>query len=161
MTADWDKQDRVKDALGVVDTEYVCNDWASCCFIGGPHGWCHPDGSIYFDDNVGKWPSIAGIFKDWSDIAQAFPYLDLHVTLMSGECCDDFSRPVVNIRVINGEATLAAPDDSVHGHQPPGSKVEQFIESMRTTGTGRELGLPANWYEEFADKVRAAVSTVV
>ena len=163
ITADWDLQDKVKDALGVIETEYVRNDWASCSFIGGPHGWCHPDGTIHFDDNVGKWPSIEEIFREWGDIAQEFPYLDLHVTLMSGESCDDYSRPVINIRVVNGEATLAEPDDTVHSYQKQTSedKLEQFVETMRNFGTSREIGLPAKWYEEFAERVRTAVATVL
>ena len=37
---------------GYLQTEYVSNSWISACFIGGPHGWMHPDGQIGFLDNT-------------------------------------------------------------------------------------------------------------
>lgn len=52
-------------AIGHIETQYVENDWISCCFIYGPHGWMHPDGIIGFKDNVGKWPSVEEIYENW------------------------------------------------------------------------------------------------
>lgn len=157
---DWDRMYQLRNSLGIVHTSYVRNNWASSSFIGGPHGWCHPDGTISFSDNVGKWPSIEEILDDWTGLAQAFPYLDLHVTLMSGESCDDDSEPVINIRVLNGQARPESPDDSVHrGLSAPSTQdtIAAFIAGIKA-GSSREIGLPDSWYEKFANQVREAIA---
>lgn len=154
--ADWGRMYAMRNAIGVLSLEYIGNDWASSSFIGGPHGWCHPDGTISFGDNVGKWPSIEEVLDEWVGVARAFPFLDLHVTLMSGESCED-SDPVINIRVINGTATLEAPDDSVHNNitnRSAESLIASFISQMHSP----ELGLPEDWYDEFAARVRTAIA---
>ncbi len=158
--ADWDRMHKLRSSLGFVNTNYVHNDWASCSFIGGPHGWCHPDGTISFSDNVGKWPSIDEILHDWSVVACAFPFLDLNVTLMSGESCEDDSEPVINIRVLNGEARPETPDISVHQWlKAPSTQdtIAAFIAQMNA-GTSREIGLPHHWYELFGERVRKAIA---
>jgi len=91
-------------------TNYVHNDWISSCFAGGPHGWCHPDGTILFNDNVGKWPDAQDILQDWQLIAQKWPFLDLEVALMSGEGCEDNRECLMVITVRNGIATANSPD---------------------------------------------------
>jgi hypothetical protein len=111
----WDRCERWKTAWGVIATEYVHNSWIGCSFIHGPHGWCHPDGQIYYIDNVGKWPSIEEIRTDWQTLATAFPFLILTVTLMSGEGCEDYTRPVVAIAVADGQVKLMEPDVGDHG----------------------------------------------
>ena len=162
VDTDWDRMYQLRNSLGVVHTQYVHNDWASCSFVGGPHGWCHPDGTISYSDNVGKWPSIDEVLDDWIGIAHAFPYLDLHVTLMSSD--DDADVPVVpviNIRVVNGTASPETPDISVHaGLSAPStqSQVEAFIARMKSGSTTDELGLPDSWYEIFANRVREAIA---
>src|ERR1700744_2685877 len=50
--------DAWRERWAYVHTEYVTNEWISTTFVDGPHGWCHPDGSIGFADYVGKWPSV-------------------------------------------------------------------------------------------------------
>lgn len=100
---------------GIIDTAYVLNDWIASSYIGGPHGWCHPDGTIAFADNVGKWPSVAAIREDWKCLAEAFPFIDVAVTLMSGESLEEDTKPVVSLIVANGEVQLVDPaDGDVH-----------------------------------------------
>lgn len=153
----WDKQHDLQERLNIVKTTYVENRWASSSFIGGPHGWCSPDGVISYSDNVGKWPSIEEIIEDWTAIAHAFPYLDLHVTLMSGESCEDDTHPVINIRVVDGNAFAEAPDITVHDIPEKCDVVLQFVERIKSDTCQHEIGLPMEWYEEFADKVKSAV----
>lgn len=107
--AHWDRCDRWKTAWGTIETEYVRNNWIGSSFIHGPHGWCHPDGQIYYRDNVGKWPSIEEIRADWQTLLTAFPFLCLTVTLMSGESCEDHTEPVVSMRVADGQVQLVEP----------------------------------------------------
>lgn len=140
-------------------TSYVHNSWVSCAFIGGPHGWCHPDGRIGYVDNVGKWPSIEDVLGDWKILAEAFPFLDIGVTLYDGESCEDGTRPVVSMVIRAGKAELADPV-AVNVHvrhekanrraDSTGSSVTEFIVSY--SNPRREQGLPDEWIEEWAAK---------
>lgn len=158
---DWDKHNELQERLNIVETLHAKNSWASCSYAGGPHGWCSPAGVISYSDNVGKWPSIGEIIDDWTKIAQAFPYLDLHVTLMSGESCEDDTEAVINIRVVDGKAFAEAPDESVHVIPERRDMLESFIELMNSTGGEREIGLPIDWYDEFAANVKAVVVDIL
>lgn len=113
----WDRCDRWKKAWGAIETQYVHNAWIGSSFIHGPHGWCHPDGEIYNIDNVGKWPSVEEIRDDWQLLATAFPFLDLTVTLMSGEECEDDVTPIVAICVLDGQVRLMEP--TIGDHRSP------------------------------------------
>lgn len=93
---------------GYISLEYVENDWISSAFIYGPHGWCHPDGSIAYALNIGKWPEVPEILNDWETIAQAFPFLEAEVTVMNNEHhCP--SEPVVSFLIRDGEVELVDP----------------------------------------------------
>jgi len=161
QVTDWVKYQSLLDALGVIRTSYVTNDWASCCFIGGPHGWCHPNGTISFFDNVGKWPSLTEIYEDWAAIAGRFPYLDLNVTLMNAENVEDHAAPVINFRVVGGLVTPQSPDLSVHT-QTRGRvlDINGLVDSL-LHNPSRELGLPSAWYEEFAHRVLVEVEKLM
>ena len=107
--AHWDRGERWTKAWGAIATTYVRNSWIGSSFIHGPHGWCHPDGTLHHIDNVGKWPSVEEIRTDWQTLATAFPFLVLTVTLMSGEECEEDARPVVAMRVADGQVRLMEP----------------------------------------------------
>lgn len=113
--AHWDRCERWKTAWGAIETNYVHNNWIGSSFIHGPHGWCHPDGQLYYIDNVGKWPSVEEILADWQLLARAFPFLILTVTLMSGESGSDDTRPVVAMAVADGQVRLMEPNVGDHG----------------------------------------------
>jgi hypothetical protein len=134
----------------IIYTNFVTNDWASSAFINGPHGWCSPTGEIKFVDNVGKWPTVTELYNDWKLLAEAFPYLDLTVTVIHGEMYFVDAGPVVNIRVLNGMVTLEKPDLTVHP-----TEVIDAIESGFSFPN--ELGLPDSWYNEFAKKVATLI----
>lgn len=151
----WDILQKLKEELGCVETTYVTNDWASCCFIFGPHGWCHPNGKIKYIDNVGKWPSPEELIEDWTKLATAFPYLDLNVTLMSGESSEDDIQPVFNIRVVNGTVTIEEPNLSVHENTCLKRDFSQFSLDRK------EQGLPLDWILEFAAKVNNTITRLL
>lgn len=153
----YDITDKMKESIGYVETEYVNNSWASCAFIFGPHGWCHPSGKIEYSDNVGKWPSANEIVDDWTKIAEAFPYLDINVTLMSGEGSEDDTQPVFNIRVVDGRAEACEPDLDVHKNFGTRNINEAVLNLAMG---GREQGLPFQWVEEFAATVRSKLDNV-
>lgn len=114
-SAFYERGDRWQEAWGAIRTQYVHNTWIGSSFIHGPYGWCHPDGQIHYVDNVGKWPSIEEIRDDWQTLATAFPFLILTVTLMSGEGCEDDTRPVVSMAVADGHVRLMEADVGDHG----------------------------------------------
>lgn len=139
-----------------VRTSYVHNNWISCSFIGGPHGWCHPDGNIGFVDNVGKWPSVTEIYEDWKTLVEAFPFLDVAVTLFSGESCEENAEPVVTLLVKDGQVTLAEPNDVHHDNHPKATRRDDSVDSATDEFIGswgnprREQGIPDEWIREWA-----------
>jgi hypothetical protein len=162
ISVNWDRQYALRKELGFIETGYVSNDWGSSSFIFGPHGWCHPDGTIKFIDNVGKWPSIREVYDDWVKIAEAWPFLDLHVTLMDGESGmnvedDDRSSPVINFRVQNGKVDICAPDVSVHGE----NSARNFTNfTFQFDNYFREQGVPLDWYNRAAGIIRVAIENL-
>ncbi len=87
---------------------YLTNSWVSSNYIGGPHGWCHPDGTIQYDYNIGKWPEVKEVFDDLTLIAKEFSFLDMTCTLMDGERDDDASS-VVSFIVKDGKVEITDP----------------------------------------------------
>ena len=156
MDQDWDRREQLHAAIGFVSTEYVSNDWSACCFIYGPHGWCHPDGQIQYVDNVGKWPKEREIYDEWTTIASAWPFLDLHVTLMSGESCEDDTEPLINFRVVNGTVEVCRPDLTVHNKIASRSSDDMFA----ALSQGRENGLPNSWYTRAAAIVKEKIASL-
>lgn len=132
---------------GVISTGYVHNSWISCCFVGGPHGWCSPSGDIYFRDNVGKWPSPEELVKDWAVLAQEFPFLDLEAVFMSGESCEDYIRPVFGLLVREGRVEVFLPDERKFGEEAyhwssRGPSIEQMAERIALMpARRREVGV--------------------
>lgn len=107
----WKNQSQWREEWGCLGTQYVRNDWVSSCFISGPHGWCHPDGTIGFSDNVGKWPTVEEVKHDWEILAKEFSFLEVEVTLMDKESCEENSQPVVSMLIRNGHVSLVDPDE--------------------------------------------------
>ena len=157
LQALWDAQDDWRKRWGVVETSYVRNSWASSAFIHGPAGWCHPDGTISYIYNVGKWPIGEEVRQDWEEIARAFPFLELAVVLMSGEECEEGSQPVMAFEVRQGEVQVVDPlvADPLAKYSAPKSAMD-----MDTTvrnllmNPNREQGLPNAWFEDWAVVVK-------
>ena len=87
---------------GLIKTKYIHNDWISCSWIGGPHGWCHPDGTIAFCNNIGKYAEVEEVYNDLRILGKHFPFLRLTCTLMDGEEGETY-RSLVSMKLSNGE----------------------------------------------------------
>lgn len=108
---DWREVAKVRESVRGLDLEYLCNDRISSAYIGGPKGWVGWDGFVGCNTfNVGKWPGCDDIYREWEQIAAAFPFLSLRAQLMSGEQCEDGIRPVIEYRVENGEVAVRDPE---------------------------------------------------
>lgn len=154
--------DQFLNRANFLSTEYVHNSWASCAYIYGPHGWCHPSGKISFTDNVGKWPSVDEIASDWKKIAARWPFLNLWVTLMNAEHCDKNAVPVVTMYISNGTVEYYEGTTEPIKDVEPRTDFElglnmRMIISNRYT---REHGLPQDWIEEFIEEIRPIVDQV-
>jgi hypothetical protein len=160
--AKWQAWDAFTQKANFLSTQYVHNSWASCAYIYGPHGWCHPDGKIAFTDNVGKWPSVEDVANDWKAIATRWPFLNVWVTLMSAEQCEDHARPVVTMRVSNGTVEYyEGTTEPIKGVKPRTDFELGLHLGMIGSGRyNREHGLPDEWIEEFAEKIRPLVDEV-
>ena len=125
-------------AWGALELEYIGNDWVSSMYVYGPNGWCRPDGTISHFKNVGKWPSVGDLVRDWIRVAEAFPFLDLLVTFFDREYCNFV--PVFTLRVFEGGVTarVGSPEDG-----DPTVEPETFNRSS-------ECGLPMSWFEDWA-----------
>lgn len=164
MEISFELQSMWREAGKSVSTQYVKNDWASCCFIGGPHGWCSPAGEIYFSDNVGKYPSVQDIYEDLEAIAKRWPTLVFTATLMDGESGSDDTLPVVTMKGEGGVITFLDYEvgdlNFAKAHYAPVvpvNAVDRFA-ALWSSGRFREQGLPQEWVDEFADSVKAFVN---
>lgn len=151
-------QDEWRNQWGYIHTAYVHNSWIASSYIGGPHGWMHPDGTIGFSHNVGKWPSVDEVATDWAKLASAFPFIDVGVTLMDREWSEDDRNPVVSMIVRDGSVRLVEPmSEGVHvGHpvNPPPPSIEEMISARfgDRYHSNPECGIDNSWFKEWATR---------
>jgi hypothetical protein len=90
---------------------YLSNSRISSSWIGGPYGWCSWNGKIGCSNyNIGKYPSVTGVYNEWVRIAEAFPYLDLKCQLMDSEAGENEEpKPVVEFEIKNGKVEAYEP----------------------------------------------------
>lgn len=157
MLVSFDAQHDLNKEMNFLETEYVNNTWGMSAFVFGPHGWCHPSGVISYVDNIGKWPSVEEIYREWATIAKRWPALSIYVTLMSGEECEDVTTPVVTFRVRSGrvrcyEGTLEPFKD--RALQRGSGELASSIASIVSGDRRNERALSEEWMQEFASRVR-------
>lgn len=163
---DFNKQWRIKDKLNeelkFVSTEYLHNDWMSCSYIYGPHGWCSPDGIISYVDNVGKWPSVEDVYKDLVAIAAAFPYLVMTGTLFDQEHSEDEveKKPVITFVIKKGKVKLTDEHTEHHFDVPQPDRGDQAM-LRRFSMTSSEQGVPNSWLMEWEGEYSAAVKRAI
>jgi hypothetical protein len=141
-------EDKCQEELGIISVGYLHNSQICSSWIGGPHGWCNWDGSIYTANyNIGKWPSVEEVFNEWKEIAKAFPFLDLKCQLMNHEAsCEDMADvpgPVVEFTLKNGKVKMSLPKEQLAkpefgGHDlarlfTPGGEIGCTIETVKRT----------------------------
>lgn len=157
--------DRLTKALGVEkfeeEIQYVRNDLADSCYVGGANGYVDANGTISFDRNVGKWPSVEEIHNDFRIIAEEFPFLEMYASLYDAEQCERDEKPVnlvVSFIISNGKVIIGDMDfnlDSYDSSLPDyGDDDEmEFLKNNILNGTG-SCGIPEEWFYEFADRVK-------
>ena len=144
----------------ILSTDYVHNTWISSSYIFGPYGWCHPDGTIGYGDNVGKWPSAEDIYDDWVKLAEAFPFVTAHVLLMDREHSEDDAKPVIGFRINDGRVSVHSPDepgwfegmDSVEEERGMDA-IKEATMKIATGDLSRENGISMEMIESWSSQV--------
>lgn len=111
---DYDKLAKVEKELGILNIKYLRNCQIATSYIGGPYGWCSWDGVIGCDGyNIGKWPSVKSIYKEWVLIAKTWPFLNLKCQLWNTEFINQDNcikpLPIVEFTVANGTVLISEP----------------------------------------------------
>jgi hypothetical protein len=159
---------RFKDEWGYIDTNYVFNKWVSSDYIEGPCGWCHPDGTIGFIDNIGKWPKCEEVLKDWETLAKEFTFLNLGITLMNDEHCEENIQPIISFVVENGKVYVKDPtkldvhrnhEKAIRGNQldeyadEDSKRYKEIFSKVIPDGSRSiENGIPDEWINAWAKK---------
>lgn len=157
----------LRKALKAPRCAYVSTDWLSTIFVHGAHGWCHPDGTVAYIDTIGKKPTPREVLLDWSELAAAFPFLDLTVTLMSEPYTEPVASPFMSIRVKLGKANLL--NECVVPAQPPlvrdPSARDLQLSKMGSNAPDSELfamerGVDEEYLKAMAKRMEPAIQTV-
>lgn len=148
MEPHWRAVRRLKKRLGILVLDYLQNAQIVSSYIGGPHGWVNWAGQVYSNgDNIGKWPSVEEVAKEWVRIVKAFPFLDLKCQLYDKESCEDGRRPVVTFEVNNGRVVARPADRQYLVSTTP--DIEQWVTNCATMNTvHRESGIPVHQLRE-------------
>lgn len=97
--------------LGILDLQYLLNYRLTSTWIGGLHGWVDWDGTVGCSNyNIGKWPSVEDVTREWELIAKTFPFLNLRCQVYSGDTCDKDIEPTAEWLIRDGNVTLTSPN---------------------------------------------------
>ena len=137
------------DCVGVLNLEFIKSSYSYSAYIGGPTGFCSPSGKIFYNHNIGKWPSVEEVYNEFNLIADAFPFISLKATIYNQESCYSlYSIPVVHFIVENGIVTITEQSQGLDKYKTVNEKkFEEHISAM-INDSSRELGLPHEWYDE-------------
>lgn len=132
----WRMEEEVQQKYKVLNLSYLQNNQIVSCYIGGPKGWCDWDGNIGCNSyNIGKWPSVEEVEREWKQIAKEFPYLDLQCQLFNTEYSDETGVPIVQFDVKGGQVTVM--------ELPEGTKpLTRIAKSMSAASLTKRLMTP-------------------
>lgn len=152
------KDQKVKD-LGVLNLSYMKNSRILSSWIGGPHGWCDWSGNIGCRNyNIGKYPSIEEVYKDWVKIAKEFPFLNLRCQLLNHEIgCEDSVQdpaPVIEFVIKKGKVKALIPEKAmVQGEFGSDDMMSRF------TNRYAERGCSIEKFRESVNQVKEKFKT--
>ena len=104
-------QEDFRNQWGYISLNYLYNDYICSNFVQGANGWCHPDGTIDYHFNIGKWPEVEEVLEDLNQLIQAFPFLELEVTLFDDEYCINSTNALVSFLVRDRKVELIDPSE--------------------------------------------------
>lgn len=108
----YDLSEEISKIVKSINVHYFRNEWLASCYIGGPHGWCNPNGKLFSNNyNIGKWPSNEDVESELKLIAETWKQLQFTVQLLNNEyCCDDGELIVTDqYEIDNGKVSKVEP----------------------------------------------------
>lgn len=153
--------DRLDEMTGQLDCTYLINRFATSCFVYGPHGWLSPEGKIDYIDCVGKWPSVHGIYQDFYNIANRWPFIKLTATCIDTLYIDgqDIKKPLFNITINNGRIKISDPDLSVHESKNLDENLN--LPGRQFKSTAEQIGIDIPRMIEIADIIRPMIAVIL
>lgn len=144
-------EDALNARMGRIPLEYLVSQWTACSFIYGPHGFCSPSGELFFQDNIGKHPSVEEVYSDFVRIAEAFPFLDFKASLYTD---DRALSALVSFVVQDGKVTVNEDDYDLQQYRRP--QANRPLLSDRD-----EVGVPEDMLDDIIARLRAATEYVL
>lgn len=132
----WDAWDAMCRTFAILPIDYLHNSRIASAYVGGPHGWCDWNGTIFTNSyNIGKYPSVEDVRDEWKLILKAFPFLNLTCVLFDRETCETGGVPIVSYTVRNKRVTVTlSPKFTI-------PTVDNFESTILNLGApGRERG---------------------
>jgi hypothetical protein len=143
-------QDRI-DSL-VDRLEYLSNSNILSAYVGGPGGWVDWEGNVGCKDrNIGKRACCHDAYREWSLIAEAFPYLDLTCHLYNGEHSEWRAKPVIEYRIKDGKVTVRNAPERVNPDVR--SRAGNILSIALVPAHVRELGIPIQEFKRVWERV--------
>lgn len=157
--------------LGHIETEYIYNNWGYSCYIGGPNGWISPKGYIHHYKNIGKDASLDEVIMEFEDLTDAFPYLELAVSIYNHEECErgesDENRMTAAFTIKDKVFTFED-NDKIHERWQSGnnelSESADPLEHLKRRLSGdilSQYGLPGEFLERCAELHKPTVDKIV
>ena len=137
----WDFKDgkEAASALGALDLCHLRNAWLASCWIGGPHGWCRPDGRIWCNShNIGKWPSEEAVEADLRAIARTWPMLRFRVQVLDREHSETGPATVTDQWNVSDGNVLAEPPSE----RLDNGRSSEWAWDWDAPTDQREIGIP-------------------
>lgn len=137
----WDDMEKADKKYQVLpEVNYLRSSRVASAYVGGPNGWINWDGTIFENNkNIGKYPSVEEVYREWQAIARAFPYLDLQCQLFDGEYCESGIKPVVQYNVKGGKVKMSIPKVAL--------SVDDKLDFSRIGINGRERGCTVEFFK--------------
>jgi hypothetical protein len=160
---------RWQERWGYIPCRFIENDWISSetRMLWGCSGWCHPDGSIEYHRGLHRTPTgrrISTLFdptgremwEDWALLADAFPFLELGVTISHISAPGPVFSQLIGLLIRSGEVRVVDPSlvDVHAGHTPatcydreyslttqpvPFSLIEHWVDQVYGSGEASSM----------------------
>jgi hypothetical protein len=109
--------------------------------------------------NIETYLAIEDVLDDIDKITTNFSFLEFNFTGIDRNMADNnIINPIFNIEVKDGKYKIVEPDINVHGNKSILNESELI--DLMPKGCNNDInniGLPEDWYDEFAIKIRTAL----
>lgn len=125
--------------------KYLTNKYIATSHVFGIRGWCHPDGTVFYSENIGIAPTWEDIYNECATLAEAFPFLNMRLWLFNfgiGEdeflskeqkknCLGGFEISGGDVRLLAEEEFIAA-DDERCKHIGLQERTNRFVDEKKS-----------------------------